>query len=111
MSDPLLAVESLFAGYEPGVAIVRGANIHVGESEIVAVLGPNGAGKSTLIKAIIGLVPKFAGRVRLADADITQSQAHALVRNTIMGAKTSEDYYSHLAWLYGGTGLSSQVAA
>ena len=75
MSDPLLAVESLFAGYEPGVAIVRGANIHVGESEIVAVLGPNGAGKSTLIKAIIGLMPKFAGRVRLADADITQSQA------------------------------------
>ncbi len=33
------------------------------------------------------------------------SGAHALVRNTIMRAKTSEDYYGHLAWLYGGTGL------
>jgi salicylate hydroxylase len=31
--------------------------------------------------------------------------AHALVRNAIMRAKTSEDYYDDLAWLYGGTGL------
>ncbi len=31
--------------------------------------------------------------------------AHAEVRNAIMRAKTSEDYYGHLAWLYGGTGL------
>ena len=36
------------------------------------------------------------------------SGAHALVRNAIMSAKTSEDYYGHLAWLYGGTGLSSE---
>jgi 2-polyprenyl-6-methoxyphenol hydroxylase-like FAD-dependent oxidoreductase len=30
---------------------------------------------------------------------------HARLRNAIMGAKTSEDYYDDLAWLYGGTGL------
>jgi salicylate hydroxylase len=36
------------------------------------------------------------------------SGAHALVRNTLMSAKTSEDYYGHLAWLYGGTGLSAE---
>lgn len=33
--------------------------------------------------------------------------AHALVRNAIMHAKTSEDYYAALAWLYGGAGLDS----
>jgi 2-polyprenyl-6-methoxyphenol hydroxylase-like FAD-dependent oxidoreductase len=33
--------------------------------------------------------------------------AHALVRNAIMRTKTSEDYYNHLAWLYGGTGLGN----
>jgi 3-hydroxybenzoate 6-monooxygenase len=33
------------------------------------------------------------------------SGAHALVRNAIMRAKTSEDWYDVLAWLYGGTGL------
>lgn len=34
--------------------------------------------------------------------------AHAQVRNAIMSAKTSEDYYGHLAWLYGGTGLAAE---
>src|SRR5229473_1430267 len=29
---------------------------------------------------------------------------HARLRNAIMRAKTSEDYYDDLAWLYGGTG-------
>jgi salicylate hydroxylase len=31
---------------------------------------------------------------------------HARIRNAIMSAKTSEDYYGDLAWLYGGTGLT-----
>ena len=31
---------------------------------------------------------------------------HARIRNAIMSAKTSEDYYRDLAWLYGGTGLA-----
>jgi 2-polyprenyl-6-methoxyphenol hydroxylase-like FAD-dependent oxidoreductase len=30
---------------------------------------------------------------------------HARLRNEIMGAKTSEEWYGDLAWLYGGTGL------
>jgi 3-hydroxybenzoate 6-monooxygenase len=33
--------------------------------------------------------------------------AHAAVRNAIMSAKTSEDYFDDLAWLYGGTGLAA----
>lgn len=34
--------------------------------------------------------------------------AHALLRNAIMSAKTSEDWYETLAWLYAGTGLDSE---
>jgi 3-hydroxybenzoate 6-monooxygenase len=33
--------------------------------------------------------------------------AHALLRNAIMSAKSSEEWYETLAWLYGGTGLTS----
>jgi 2-polyprenyl-6-methoxyphenol hydroxylase-like FAD-dependent oxidoreductase len=33
--------------------------------------------------------------------------AHARLRNAVMGAKSSEDWYGDLAWLYGGTGLGS----
>ena len=35
------------------------------------------------------------------------SGEHARLRNAIMGAKSSEDWYGDLAWLYGGTGLTS----
>jgi salicylate hydroxylase len=34
------------------------------------------------------------------------SGEHARLRNAIMRAKSSEDYYRDLAWLYGGTGLA-----
>jgi salicylate hydroxylase len=34
---------------------------------------------------------------------------HAQVRNAIMSAKTSEDYYGHLAWLYGSNGLPAEA--
>ena len=35
------------------------------EGRLIAVVGPNGAGKSTLIKAILDLVPKASGTVRI----------------------------------------------
>ena len=34
------------------------------------------------------------------------SGEHARLRNAVMAAKTSEDFYNDLAWLYGGTGLA-----
>ena len=51
-----------------------------------------------------------ASRVQLQSRAIGEhiyhpAGAHALVRNAIMRAKTSADYYNDLAWLYGGTGL------
>jgi manganese/zinc/iron transport system ATP- binding protein len=33
--------------------------------KLIAVVGPNGAGKSTLIKAVLGLVPRASGRVKI----------------------------------------------
>ena len=35
--------------------------------------------------------------------------AHARLRNAIMRAKTSEEWYDDLAWLYGGTGLGGKA--
>ena len=58
---------------------MRGATLHVAPGEIVAILGPNGAGKSTLVKAVAGLVPISAGRVRLGGTDITRTPAHRLI--------------------------------
>jgi len=97
MSGRLLAVENLHAGYEPGVAIVRGASIDVAAGEIVTLLGPNGAGKSTLIKAIVGLVPKFEGSVVLAGRDITQSKPHELVRSGLGFVPQTENVFTRMS--------------
>jgi branched-chain amino acid transport system ATP-binding protein len=96
-APPLLRVDGLVAGYEPGVPIVRGANLHVGQGEIVAVLGPNGAGKSTLIKAVAGLVPKSAGSVHLGARDVTAAPAHHLVRFGLAFVPQTENVFAAMS--------------
>jgi len=94
MSQPILAIDGLAAGYEPGSAIVRGVSLAVKQGEIVTILGPNGAGKSTFIKAIAGLVPKFAGSVALAGEDITSSPAHLLARQGLGFVPQTENVFT-----------------
>jgi branched-chain amino acid transport system ATP-binding protein len=94
MSAAILAVDGLVAGYEPGVPILRGASIVVRAGEIVALLGPNGAGKSTLVKAIVGLVPVFAGSVRFAGQEITGVPAHAIVQRGLAFVPQTENVFT-----------------
>ncbi|HEX4766295.1 MAG TPA: ABC transporter ATP-binding protein [Lichenihabitans sp.] len=89
-----LRVEDLFAGYEPGAPIVRGASLAVASGEIVAVLGPNGAGKSTLVKAIAGLVPVERGRVLLDGRDATAVPAHERVRHGLAFVPQTENVFT-----------------
>ena len=39
------------------------------------------------------------------------SGAHAALRNAIMRAKTPDDWYDTLAWIYGGNGLNDPIQA
>jgi branched-chain amino acid transport system ATP-binding protein len=75
----LLEAHGIVAGYLPGIDILHGCNVTVGDGEIVGIIGPNGAGKSTLLKAVFGLVPVRAGNVALRGEDITERPAHELV--------------------------------
>lgn len=93
MIAPILDVRGLTAGYEPGLAIVRGASIHANAGEIVVILGPNGAGKSSLIKAIAGLVPISGGQVLLDGTDITASPAHLMVRKGLAFVPQTENIF------------------
>jgi branched-chain amino acid transport system ATP-binding protein len=91
-----LTVTNLEAGYEPGLAIVRGASLRVGEGEILALLGPNGAGKSTLVKAIAGLVPISAGQVHLSGIEITRTPAHRLVHQGLAFVPQTDNVFAGL---------------
>ncbi len=77
MSEPLLKVERLEAGYEQ-VTVLHGVSLEARAGEIVAVIGPNGAGKSTLLKAVYGLARVSAGNVRYDGANVTRTRAHEL---------------------------------
>ena len=40
-------------------------SVEIPEGSMTAIIGPNGAGKSTWMKAVLGLLPKNAGTVRI----------------------------------------------
>lgn len=64
-SNLLLMVDKLWAGYKKDAPTVRDLSFYIKPGEIVGLIGPNGAGKSTTIKAILGLIERFKGQVKL----------------------------------------------
>jgi branched-chain amino acid transport system ATP-binding protein len=77
----------------------RGLAFDITRGEAVSILGPNGAGKSTMIKAIGGLVPCFAGHVRLGQTDVTGLASHHLVRNGMGFVPQTENIFTRLTIL------------
>ena len=71
MSEIVLSVQGVEAGYVRDLPILRQVNLTLRRQSLTTIIGPNGAGKSTLIKAIAGLVPVSAGAVTLDGQDIT----------------------------------------
>ncbi|QDU42216.1 High-affinity zinc uptake system ATP-binding protein ZnuC [Symmachiella dynata] len=64
-ASPLpLEVRDLTVSYDRK-AVLWNVNLDVAAGRIVGIVGPNGAGKTTLIKAIMGLLPRQAGTVRI----------------------------------------------
>ncbi|MEV0729520.1 ABC transporter ATP-binding protein [Polymorphospora sp. NPDC050346] len=49
---------------------LRGADIEIGEGELVAVMGPSGSGKSTLLHVLAGILRPDRGEIRLGDRRI-----------------------------------------
>jgi branched-chain amino acid transport system ATP-binding protein len=74
VSDPLLQLENLRAGYGP-VEVLHGVSLRVEEGQMVAIVGPNGAGKTTLMSAVMGLLPRRGGSVRYLGADAGPTEA------------------------------------
>jgi branched-chain amino acid transport system ATP-binding protein len=79
MAETVLEVEGLRAGYGPA-EILFGVSLRLARGEVAALMGRNGAGKSTTLKAIMGLVPPRAGRVRFAGRDIAGLAAFRIAR-------------------------------
>ncbi|MCO6418484.1 ABC transporter ATP-binding protein/permease [Siccirubricoccus sp. KC 17139] len=62
---PDLALEGVTLALPDGRVLLEGAAATIGPGEAVLVTGPSGSGKSTLFRAIAGIWPFGAGRVRV----------------------------------------------
>lgn len=76
MSEPVLRVEAIEAGYGE-VQVLWGVSLSVARGAMTTLLGANGAGKTTSLRAITGTIRPFAGRVFFAGEDVTRLSPHA----------------------------------
>ena len=79
VSDAVLTLEGLTAGYDQAAAI-RDLDLTVAAGELVALLGPNGAGKTTTLRAVSGLIKPMAGRVLYHEQDLARVSPSARAR-------------------------------
>ncbi|ACA18217.1 ABC transporter related [Methylobacterium sp. 4-46] len=78
----VLSIEGLKGGYGE-VDILNGIDLELEAGEILTVAGTNGAGKSTLAKAVVGLLPRVEGSVRLGGRDVTRLATEKRAQNGI----------------------------
>jgi branched-chain amino acid transport system ATP-binding protein len=78
MSDPLLAISGLAAGYG-ATEVLRDIDLAVVPGEIVAILGANGAGKSTLNRTISGVLRATRGTIHFAGSAIERETPAEIV--------------------------------
>ena len=61
LSPPIIALDDVCVGYEPGRPVLRGLTLRIDNDERIALLGANGNGKSTLVKLLAGRLAPMSG--------------------------------------------------
>ena len=66
--------------YYGGIHAIKNISFNIKKGEIVSLIGANGAGKTSTLHAISGLVPIKAGEISLNGENITNIEAHKLIK-------------------------------
>jgi branched-chain amino acid transport system ATP-binding protein len=83
MSEPLLSLESVEAGYGL-TTVLQGISLAVDRGSVVSLVGRNGVGKTTTLRSIVGNVAPTAGRITFDGADITSLATEQTVRKGVV---------------------------
>ena len=82
MSDPLLSVRDVEAGY--GLTrVLQGVTLDVERGSVVSLVGRNGVGKTTTLRSIVGNITPTAGTITFDGEDITTTSTEETIRNGI----------------------------
>jgi len=68
VSQKVLTLEKVTAGYDPAHPLIRNLSLVMTGPERVALVGPNGSGKTTLVRVITSQMQPFGGKVSVAVA-------------------------------------------
>jgi heme exporter protein A len=101
------------ACFRGGRQVFSGLSFTVEGGEALLVLGPNGVGKSSLLRLVAGLVPRFAGALRLegGDPELTiGEQAHYLGHQDALKPALTVDENLVFWSRYLGSGQETQTA-
>lgn len=78
-SPPVIEVVDLNKFYLKN-HVLRSISLIIQPGEVIGYIGPNGAGKSTTIKIMAGIIPEFAGTVRVLGLDMRTQALEAKKR-------------------------------
>lgn len=76
----LLQVDTITAGYQEGIDILKDLTLAVEPGSVTIIIGPNGAGKSTLLKTIFGFLKPHTGAIRYNAQEITHLSPYEVKR-------------------------------
>jgi branched-chain amino acid transport system ATP-binding protein len=79
---PLLHVRGL-QGFYGESHVLHGVDIDVFPGETVTLLGRNGAGKTTTLRAIMGILRRRQGTIRMGGTDLLATPPHRIARTGI----------------------------
>jgi branched-chain amino acid transport system ATP-binding protein len=82
MSDPLLSIQGLHAGYDM-TEVLQGVDLNVERGSVVSLVGRNGVGKTTTLRSIVGNLTPNAGSITFDGEDITTLETESTIRNGI----------------------------
>ena len=90
-----LDIVNLHAGYGE-TEILKGINLRVEHSEIVAIIGPNGAGKSTVVKSVLGLLNIKSGNISLNGNNIVGIAPDKAIKSGISYVPQTHNIFPNL---------------
>src|SRR5215831_17907461 len=76
MAEALLSIESLEAGYDE-VQVLWGVSLAAAAGKLTTLVGANGVGKTTTLRAAVGAIRPWSGRIVFRGEDVTRLPPHA----------------------------------